>query len=475
MKSTLLKTIFSALCLVLPTVFSFSQNDITGDWNGMLDFQGVMKLRLIFHIEEKDGTYTATLDSPDQNAFGIPAGAVTYAFPEIEIDMPDLRAHFKGTLVHDGAGISGTFTQAGLALPLELGREEVEKEVLNRPQEPQPPYPYHEEEVTFENKAAGITLAGTLTLPKGKGKYPVVVLVSGSGPQNRNEELLGHKPFLVIADHLTRQGIGVLRFDDRGVGKSTGNFSTATTADFSSDALAAVAYLKTRKDINKKQIGIAGHSEGGIVAPMCAARSKDVAFIILLAGPGGTGEEIILTQIELIDRAEGYSETKIQAELDMTRKAFLAVRTEPDTAKLRSQITAIYEEALKALPEEERQEIGDISAYAKQEANQLASPWFRFFLQHDPKTDLEKVKCPVLALNGEKDLQVEPNINLKGIEDGLKKGGNTHYVVKELPGLNHLFQECTTGSPTEYAKIEETFSPNALKIMSDWIWKTIGK
>ncbi|MCB9283171.1 MAG: alpha/beta hydrolase [Lewinellaceae bacterium] len=461
--------------MMLSTAFSFAQVDITGDWNGMLDFQGIMKMRIIFHIQEKDGAYTATLDSPDQNAYGIPTGSVVYGFPELEIDMPDLRAHFKGTLVHDGTGISGTFTQAGQALLLELGRKAIEKEVLNRPQEPKPPFPYNEEEVTFENKAAGITLAGTLTLPKKEGKCPVVILVSGSGPQDRNEELLGHKPFLVIADHLTRQGIGVLRYDDRGVGKSTGKFSTATSKDFASDALAAVDYLRTRKEIDKKQIGIAGHSEGGLIAPMCAAQSKKVAFIILLAGPGVDGEEVVLTQTELIDRAEGYSDAKIQSDLEMNRKAFQLMRSEPDTAKLRPQLVALFEEAIKAMPEEERKEIGDISAYANQQASQLASPWFLYFLQYDPKTALEKVKCPVLALNGEKDLQVEPKINLAGIEEALKKGGNKHYQIEELPGLNHLFQECTTGSPTEYARIEQTFSPQALKLMSDWIWKTVGK
>jgi pimeloyl-ACP methyl ester carboxylesterase len=473
MKTILPLTILSVLMLIVHSPL-FSQS-ITGTWNGVLDIQGMAKLRLVFHIQEENGVYTATMDSPDQGASGIPTQGVTYEHPTVTIDMSALGAKYVGAVAEDFSAINGTFTQAGLILELKLGREEIEKEVQNRPQEPKPPYPYYEENVTFENKSAGVTLAGTFTRPDKKGKYPVVVLVSGSGPQNRDEELLGHKPFLVLADHLTRQGIAVLRYDDRGVGESTGRFSTATSEDFASDALAAVAFLKTRKDVDKKHIGIAGHSEGGLIAPMCAAKSKDVAFIVLLAGPGVDGGEILLSQTELIERAEGYSEDRIARDVDNMAKTLQMVRTESDTDQLRQELTKLFKETLAALPEEERIEEGSIDTYVKNQVDQMASPWMRFFIQYDPKTSLKKVTCPVLAINGEKDLQVDPKLNLPAIEAALKMAGNTRYEVIELPGLNHLFQESATGSLSEYAQIEQTFSPVALEVVSNWILKTVGK
>lgn len=460
---------FIVLALALfTTPFLTAQTGITGTWNGVLDIQGIQKLRIVFHIQEENGVYTATMDSPDQGAKDIPTQGVSYEHPNLSIDMTALGAKYTGVVAEDFSSIKGTFAQAGMNLELNLGRAEVEIEAPKRPQEPQPPFPYYEEKVTFENKAAGVTLAGTLTLPSKKGKYPVVVLVSGSGPQNRDEELLGHKPFLVLADHLTRQGIGVLRYDDRGVAESTGDFSAATSADLASDALAAVEFLKKRKGVNKKQIGIAGHSEGGLIAPICAARSKAVAFIVLLAGPGVDGEEILVKQIADIERAQGISEEKIQADLRKYRQVYRLIKTEQDTSRLRLKLSAMLESEMGEQAEHSKGQI-------KSEVDQYLSPWFRHFIQYDPKTSLEKVQCPVLAINGEKDLQVDPKINLEAIEAALKKGGNTRYVIKELPGLNHLFQTSETGSPMEYNKIEETFSPVALEIVSDWILETVGK
>jgi fermentation-respiration switch protein FrsA (DUF1100 family) len=459
--------ILLALALFCTTLIN-AQSGITGTWNGVLDFQGMQQLRIVFHIQEENGVYTATMDSPDQGATGIPTQGVSYEHPNLSVDMSALGAKFTGVVTEDFSTIDGTFSQAGMNLELKLGRAEVEIEAPKRPQEPQPPFPYYEEKVTFDNKAAGVTLAGTLTLPSKKGKYPVVVLVSGSGPQNRDEELLGHKPFLVLADHLTRQGIGVLRYDDRGVAESTGDFSSATSADFASDALAAVEYLKKRKGVNKKQIGIAGHSEGGLIAPMCAAQSKDVAFIVLLAGPGVDGEEILVKQIADIERVQGTSEEKIQTDLRKYRQAFRLIKTEQDTSRLRLKLSAMLESEM-------GEQSGDTKEQVKKEVDEYLSPWFRHFIQYDPKASLEKVQCPVLAVNGEKDLQVDPKINLEAIETALKKGGNTRYVVKELAGLNHLFQTAETGSPMEYNKIEETFSPVALEIVSGWILETVGQ
>ncbi|MCF8282848.1 MAG: alpha/beta hydrolase [Bacteroidales bacterium] len=452
--------------------FTHAQKNITGDWHGTLDVQGVMTLRIVFHINETDGKLISTLDSPDQSAFGLPTSETDFNAPALTIKMPNLQAEYTGTVNTDFTEMTGTFTQ-GAPMPLTMTRNAVEAKPVLRPQEPKPPFPYYTEDVTYENESAGITLAGTLTLPSKDGKYPVVVLVSGSGAQNRNEELLGHKPFLVIADYLTRHGIGVLRYDDRGVGGSTGDHSVATSEDFATDAQSAVAYLKTRSEVLPKKIGIAGHSEGGMIAPMCAVRSKDVAFIVLLAGTGGDGEEILLTQIDLINRANDMSEEKNKAELAMMGKALGMVKSENDTALLRQKMNLLFDEYYDSLSEEDKQAAGTKETFQKAQTETLTSDWFRFFIKYDPKATLEKVTCPVLAINGEKDLQVEPKINLGGIEAALKKSGNKHFVVKELPGLNHLFQNCTTGAPSEYFKIEETFDPKALALVSDWILEVV--
>lgn len=446
-----------------------SAQSIVGDWYGMLDLPGA-KLRIVFHLTQTDNGYAATLDSPDQSAFGLPAGETTVVNNILEIKMPNLGAHFKGGFDEATQTIAGTFTQGGAALPLNMGRKTQEKQEVARPQVPVAPFPYTQEDVQFDNPAAkGVTLAGTLTLPKGAGPFPVVVMISGSGPQNRDEELLGHKPFLVIADHFTREGIAVLRFDDRGVGKSTGDFKTATSADFASDVLAGVQYLKTRKEVDARKIGLVGHSEGGLIAPMVAAQSADVAFIVLMAGPGVSGDEIVILQSELISRAEGESEKNIASNDQFLKKAFKALKKtrnlEATKAKLKKSLTR----EINKLPAADKEKLGPVDQAVNAQVDAISSPWFQYFLTYEPSTSLEKVACPVLAINGGKDLQVDPKQNLPAIEAALKKGGNKHYLIKELPGLNHLFQHTETGKPSEYGLIEETFSTDAMALMTKWI------
>jgi pimeloyl-ACP methyl ester carboxylesterase len=317
-----------------------------------------------------------------------------------------------------------------------------------RPQEPTPPYPYREEQVTFVNAKAGITFAGTLTLPASSAASPAVVLITGSGAQDRDETVAGHKPFLVLADTLTRRGIAVLRVDDRGVGGSGGTMATATSEDFVDDALAAVAYLTARKDIDTRHIGLVGHSEGGLIAPIAATRSKDIAFIVLMAGPGITGDQILFLQGAAIMRANGASEAAISRNREVQEKLFDIIRTEKDDAAAREKIKAVA-------PGQER----------------VATPWFRYFLSYDPVPVLQKVTCPVLAINGEKDLQVPYRENLDAIGKALRAGGNPDATTLSMPNLNHLFQTSQTGSPSEYAKIPETIAPVALDAISDWILK----
>ena len=342
---------------------------------------------------------------------------------------------------------------------------------LKRLQMPKGPFPYQEIQVAFPNKAAGNSLAGTLTLPKGDGPFSVVVLISGSGAQDRDETLLGHKPFLVLADDVTRRGVGVLRFDDRGVGGSTGDHGKATSADFATDVEAAVEFLKTRKDVNPKKIGLMGHSEGGLIAPMVAAKiPDDVAFIVLLAGPGVPGDEILAEQSALIMKAMGQDSAVIERGVATSKKIYNILRTEKDEETIKTSLAALVKETVENLTDAERKEMGaDPAKAVTAQLASIQSPWFRYFLTYDPRPTLAKVKCPVLAVNGEKDLQVPPGQNLPEIEKAVKSGGNDKITIKQFPGLNHLFQTSKTGAPSEYAKIEETFSPDALKVIGEWI------
>jgi hypothetical protein len=445
---------------------------VEGAWQGTLNVPGA-QLRLVLKISQQpDGALTAKLDSLDQGAMDIPVDEVTFKDGTLRFEIKNLMVTYEGKL--SGAEIVGQFRQGGFTLPLTLKKTDKPAEV-QRPQEPKKPYPYVEEEVSYENKKAGVKLAGTLTLPPGKGPFPAVLLITGSGAQDRNEAILGHKPFLVLADHLTRKGIAVLRVDDRGVGGSTGNVSQATSEDFAGDALAGVEFLKSRKEINPKKIGLIGHSEGGIVAPMAAVKSKDIAFIVLMAGTGLTGEEILYLQGELISRAAGAHLLDVAAQRRVQEQMFAVVRSEPDNARAEKKLREILAEEVSKLSEEEKKAAGSASAAMEAQVKQVLSPWFRFFLTYDPKPTLRKVKCPVLAINGEKDLQVPPKENLRAIEDALKAGRNKDYTVKELPGLNHLFQTCKTGAPSEYAQIEETMAPVALETMAEWILKRTKK
>ncbi|MGV8075839.1 MAG: alpha/beta hydrolase family protein [Methanosarcina sp.] len=444
--------------------------DIKGLWIGNLEVPGGVELRILFNISTRpDGSVNATMDSLDQGARGIPVEKITYKDSNLSLEVKSVRGVFEGTLNESGKTIEGEWKQSGSTLPLVLTHIDKTLPELRREQDPVKPYPYAEEEVVFENKEAGIKLAGTLTLPESEGLFPAVLLISGSGPQNRDEEIMGHRPFLVLSDYLTRQGIAVLRFDDRSVGGSTGNFSKATTEDFAGDVLSGIEYLKSRKDIDSSKIGLIGHSEGGLIAPLVAVESNDVAFIVLLAAPGVTGEEIILSQGELIARAEGVDNETIARNKAFTKEMFSVVKEEQNDTIARKKLKKLLKSETENKSEEEKQHSNFSEANLEPQIQGLLSPWMRFFLTYDPIPTLMKVKCPVLAINGEKDLQVPPEENLLAIENALKAGSNENYTVKELPGLNHLFQTTQTGSPTEYSKIEETISPDALELIGNWI------
>lgn len=455
----------AALALGVPAVPVSAQTDpapaaFVGSWKGLLD-AGVAKITLVFHVAAADGGgFTGTMDSPDQGAMGIPATEVTVEGNTLHFSVANLGATYVATLSADGTAFDGTFTQGAAKIPLTLTRGEAAP--VPRPQNPTFPLPYRSEDVSISNAEAGVTLAGTLTLPDGQGPFPAAVLVSGSGPQDRDESLLGHKPFLVLSDHLTRAGIAVLRYDDRGVGKSTGTFADATSQDFTSDALAAVDFLRARGDMGA--VGIVGHSEGGLVGPMAAARSDEVSFVVMLAGPGIPGGEIIQLQGELIARAGGASEETIRMNRQTQAELFDIVAREPDPAKALPLLRAALGRASAQLPPD-----ASSPDALEGEIQQVNSPWFRYFLSYDPRPTLAKVQVPVLALNGSLDLQVPAEVNLREVGAALAKGHNPDVTTRLLPGLNHLFQHATTGSPDEYAKIPETMDPVALEAVSSWI------
>ncbi|HEX9886918.1 MAG TPA: alpha/beta fold hydrolase, partial [Longimicrobiales bacterium] len=419
---------------------------------------------------------SATMDSPDQGARGIPVGAVTLVGDSLTIEVPVAAGSYVGVVDAAGQVIDGMWRQGGVELALVVKRSEAE-EPPQRPQEPTPPLPYVAEDVRYPNAEAGIELAGTLTLPEGEGPFPAVLLISGSGPQDRNETVFDHRPFLVVADHLTRNGIAVLRVDDRGVGESTGVFGVATSEDFTSDALAGVAYLADRPEVDAGAIGLVGHSEGGLVAPMVANRSGSVAFVVLLAGPGVTGEEILYLQGERIALASGGDPATAAANRRLQERMFEVVLSQEPTGAA-SRLREVMVSALGSMMPEERQALGlsdgNLEAFISRQVAQVNSPWFRYFLVHDPAPELRALRVPILALLGELDLQVPADQNAPALRQALAEGGNPDATVESLPGLNHLFQPATTGAPGEYATIPTTFDPGALDRITAWILRVTG-
>lgn len=464
----LLPVVTPLLCALAAGQVQPAASDIGGAWEGKLDAGGV-SLRIVFHITKSaDGKYTATMDSPDQGATGLPVTSVEIDGRKMTLKAVQIGGLYEGEANEAFSELKGTWKQGGAAFPLNLKRQEKPIEI-RRPQVPTKPYPYDEEEVSYENKAGGVTLGGTLTLPREGRPAAAVILISGSGPQDRDESLLGHRPFLVLADHLTRQGIAVLRVDDRGVGKSTGNTMNSTSEDFAGDVLAGVEFLKTRREINAKKIGLIGHSEGGIVGPLAAAKSPEIAFVVMLAGPGLPGEEILYSQGEAIVRAAGGDDATVARQRRIQLLIFSAIKSEKDPKAAAAKARELLMDEINKLSDAEKAALGDPAATVDAQIAAANSPWFRWFLTHDPRPTLAKLKCPVLAVIGEKDLQVPSKANLAEIEKALKSAGNKDFTVKELAGLNHLFQTATTGALSEYSMIEETFAPSALKLISDWI------
>jgi uncharacterized protein len=441
---------------------------VQGLWLGTLDVGGA-KLRLVLKVSrDATGALSAKLDSIDQGAKDLKIDTISHQGNAVRFEIQALGLTYEGTLNAGGTEIAGTLTQGGHPLPLVFMRTDVAP-TLSRPQDPVKPYPYDEEEVGYENKADSVHLAGTLTLPRSKGPHPAVLLITGSGSQDRNETIAGHHPFLVLADYLTRRGIAVLRVDDRGIGGSSIGSLNATSENFAGDVLAGVEYLKTRKEINPKEIGLAGHSEGGMIAPMVAVRSPDVAFIVIIAGLGQTGADIILKQNEVVLKANGVSAWRIDQTLIALKRTFAILKAEPDNVVAERRITETLATQVSGMTAEQKKAFAPDEATIKSASSVFLVPWFRYFLAYDPRPTLMRVTVPVLAINGEFDQQVSAKENLDLIAAALKAGGNKDYTTAPLAKLNHLLQTSQTGALAEYGEIEETIAPVALETITSWI------
>jgi pimeloyl-ACP methyl ester carboxylesterase len=442
-----------------PTPAGVAAVSAMGEWHGALSVSG-RPIPLVLHVAGARGHLTASFDSPSQGALGLPVAAVVQEGTVIRFKINAPEASYVATLSPDGQTLVGEWSQAGASLPLTMTLVAATALAApTRPQMPHPPFPYRSEEVAYDNPAGHAHLAGTLTLPTGRGPFPAVLLITGSGLQDRNETVFGHKPFLLWADTLTRRGIAVLRADDRQVGESTGEVRTATTADFAGDVVAGVAFLRSRQDIDQRRIGLMGHSEGAIIAPIVAAQDRGIAFVVMLAGSGETGETLLLQQKRLIETTMGLPLATVDRSAQTVQRLYDAVKDAPDQTAADTSLQAAWQSIAA--------EQGRPSSSVPAQLQVIASPWMRWFVRYDPRPVLAKVECPVLAVGGAKDLQVEPDSNLAGIKLALH--ANPDVKVLKLPGLNHLLQTADTGQVGEYDRIEETIAPSALQIVGDWI------
>jgi pimeloyl-ACP methyl ester carboxylesterase len=464
-----MKTISALIIAIILSIVNTYSQDISGDWSGIAK-RGTKEITFVFNLKKDNATYSTTMSVPTFRVSGVKPSTTTFTNGKLIIDGSNVGMRYEGVFNNEVQQFEGIYKEGGVEMVLNLKKGAIKIEDSKRSQEPVKPYPYYEEDVVFKNTEAKIELAGTITLPNKNEKFPVVILISGSGPQDRDESFMGHKPFLVLSDYLTRKGVGVLRFDDRGYGKSTGDFGNATTEDFSNDVLSAIAYLKTRNDVDARNIGLIGHSEGGIIAPLAANNSNDVAYIVLLASTGISGTELSVMQSKTLRQFPVKDEAAYEKN---TRKAIAIVTSNKSDLEIEKELTAHYNAFIRPIltslnvPEE------NINLFIESQLKTSLKPWSRYFLQYNPADEIEKLQIPVLSLNGSKDSQVNAQINQEGIRKALIKGGNKDYKIVELENLNHFFQECETGKMDEYRKIEQTFSPTALKEISNWILKRI--
>jgi pimeloyl-ACP methyl ester carboxylesterase len=442
-----------------------AQTSLPGKWEGSIKLPG-LDLGIIVHLKGTPDSLHGTIDIPMQMAMGLALTNVRTALPAVHFELPagPGLASFDGTV--SGDSIAGDFRQGSASGTFILHRKPEAPPAVQAA-----PVGYRDEEVHIMN--GKVSLGGTLSLPSGGGPSPAVILLTGSGAQNRNEEIYGFAPFKIIADELAQKGFAVLRCDDRGVGESTGDMQSSTSADFADDAMAMFRFLAARPEIRKTEIGFLGHSEGAEVAAMCAAGSRDVAFLILLAGPAVPGDSTILSQIEVLGRLQGETPENIERGKAAERKVFAFVKAQKGWDGLRALLTSEMIRSIERLPAEQKAAMTNrdslISSRVEFQMKALQSPWFKYFISHDPEQDLVKVRCPVLALFGELDKQVDPTVNSIRMSTALTRNGNPDVRVLTIPGANHLFQRALTGSPAEYAGLDKSFAEGVLRELSSWL------
>ncbi len=461
-----MKSIITTLLVITFSITSALSQDLSGVWHGITKTPDNKEITFVFRFEKNGETYNTTLAVPTFDVSGIKPKSTSLQDGNLTVDGSELGLKYEGVWNETTNQIEGSYTEGGTVLSLVLIKGNPKMATLNRPQEPVKPYPYYEEEVVFENTKAGVTLAGTFTRPEGSEKYPVVILVSGSGRHDRDGSIPTHKPFLVLSDYLMRKGIDVLRYDDRGFGASTGDFSKATTADFAQDVLSAVDYLKTRKDIDAKHIGLIGHSEGGIVAPLAANQTSDISFIVTLAATGIPGSEVSVMHSKALRPFPVPDEKAFE---ENVRKSIKIATSNKEISEKRKDLLAHNNTYLVPILNSLGATNENISKFVQNEAESVLKPWSIYFYNYNPADEFEKLSIPVLSLNGSKDTQVNATINQNAIRNALNKGNNKSFKIVELENLNHLFQECETGNINEYKEIEQTISPIALEEISNWI------
>lgn len=474
-----MKRVMILLLFCISLTYISAQKKLDGIWEGKLAL-GETGLRMVFHFDKQsDGSYAATMDSPDQNVTGIHCDSVLAKGDSVIVKIIKASASLNGLRTNDST-IAGNWMQRGMSFPISLKHVGGVSKGPNRPQTPMPPYAYNSEDVEYDNADKSIHYGATITYPKGEGPFTAVLLITGSGLQDRDETIFGHKPFAIIADYLTKKGFVVLRVDDRSMGKSTGDVMNATTADFAKDVETSLRYLKGRKEINKKRIGLMGHSEGGLIAAMVASRNPDIDFVVMMAGPGVKGGDLLVEQNKAIFKADSVPEPAINAYIQLYEKIMNDAASNKDTSLLFHTVLNDFvqwkaKQPAKILTELNLPTDSNVNnKIANAFAKGFAVPWIKYFINSDPKPYIEKLKCKVLAIDGSKDLQVNPEINLAAINQALKKSKSLVFETKEIPGLNHLFQHCKKCTIAEYGEIEETFAPEALGIIGDWLERNVS-
>jgi uncharacterized protein len=470
-----MKNGFLAFLFILVSLFPLAQG-ITGNWQGIL-IAGPQKLKIVFHIKTDSAhSYLSSFDSPDQHAFGLPCSETSVKADSLVIIIKMINGGYHGKW-NGSDSIMGYFFQNGQNFPMGLGRSSDSEVVLLRPQTPKPPFPYNSEDLEYDNPVSGIHYSGTLTYPKSGGPFAAAILITGSGQQDRDETLFGHKPFAVIADYLTRRGYAVLRVDDRQMGKSTGDVERATSKDFANDVEASMHELQSRKEIDQKKIGLIGHSEGGLIASIVGSENATVDFIIMLAGPGLKGSKLLVLQSEAIARSTNPVENSVEANKNLIKFLIDAILYSRDSSEQSAEAWKGYLSWKKTTDPDIVAAMGLNEASARiqirAQLDRMNTPWFVYFLQADPAVFICRLHCKVLALDGSKDIQVLPDQNLTAIETALKKSASKNYSTEKLPGLNHLFQHCKTCTVEEYGQLEETFAPEALQKIGDWLDKNV--